>query len=207
MSEFHEDFEVGESDYADWSCYYKEGEEESVRSAVSPVPQTFHDLVIITTKWNRRLLTISIVLHNWTSENNICITVHLEGHCTLTQSCPTNYAIFYKSLLLVDYFTVNTPIISSNVSLIPLSNHLHGHYLQCYFDHRHLNNAWYSKTHSLFRKPYLAIISSNSAAKSSYTLSVHPSSPGRHIKMLNTQKHAHITMLFLSVNTLEHQGK
>ena len=43
-------------------------------------------------------------------------------------------------------------------SLIRLSNHLHGHYSQCYFVHRHLNNVWYNKAHSLIGKPYLAII-------------------------------------------------
>ena len=38
---------------------------------------------------------------------------------------------------------------------------LQGHYSQCYFVHRHLNNACYSEAHSLNGKPYLTIIASN----------------------------------------------
>ena len=30
-----------------------------------------------------------------------------------------------------------------------LSNHLHGHYSQCYFIHRHIDSARYNKAHSL----------------------------------------------------------
>ena len=41
-------------------------------------------------------------------------------------------------------------------SLIRQSNHLHKHYSQRYFVHRHPNN-----TQSLIRKPYLAIIANN----------------------------------------------
>ena len=45
-------------------------------------------------------------------------------------------------------------------SLIGLCNHLHGNYSQCFFVHRHLNSAWYNKTHFLIGKSYLAIIAS-----------------------------------------------
>ena len=41
------------------------------------------------------------------------------------------------------------------------SNKIHGHYLQCFFVHRHLNNAWYKQARSVIGMPYSAIISSN----------------------------------------------
>ena len=51
------------------------------------------------------------------------------------------------------------------LSLIRLSNHLHGRYSLCYFVHRHLNNAPYNKAHSVIGTPYLAIIASNDASE------------------------------------------
>ena len=53
--------------------------------------------------------------------------------------------------------------------LTRLSIHLHGHYLQCYYVHRHLHNAWYNKAYSLIGKPYLAIIASNESGKENMT--------------------------------------
>ena len=42
---------------------------------------------------------------------------------------------------------------------------LRWHYSLCYFVHKHLNNAWYNKAHSIIWKPYLAIIRSNAGIK------------------------------------------
>ena len=59
-------------------------------------------------------------------------------------------------------------ITTSNDSLIRMSIHLHGHYFLCYFDHRHLNDAWHNKQHLLLWKPHLVIIASSVPIKSSW---------------------------------------
>ena len=53
-------------------------------------------------------------------------------------------------------------IITSNDSLFgcPII-YMDTYYSQCYFFHKHLNNAWNNKVDSLIVNPYLVIIASN----------------------------------------------
>ena len=71
---------------------------------------------------------------------------------------PNSTEIHPKIVYLL--FTRRMCNVSLSAFLAQIKHYKHVLY-KFYFVHRHLNNSWYNRGHSLFGKPYLAAIASN----------------------------------------------
>ena len=95
--------------------------------------------------------------------NPFAIKPGANAQCKCNSRVESHLRKRMKAKLFSDFDHSNIKVVLTLLQwfLIQLSSHLPRHYSQSYVVHRHLDNAWFNKAHSLLGTTYLAVIASN----------------------------------------------